>query len=89
VSNVFIVFRALRDRYFIRKMDFTHISSWLELSMEGYLIAICVYVEGELGTEISAARQPNDVAHTSPLSTMVTSGEGRSFAPFETSSTAI
>jgi hypothetical protein len=53
VSNVFIVANVLRDRYFIRKMDFTHISSWLELSMEGYLIAISVYVEGKLGTEMS------------------------------------
>lgn len=31
-------------------MDFTHISSWLELSMEGYLVAVCVYVEGQLAT---------------------------------------
>ena len=89
MSNVFVIVRVLRDRYFIRKMDFTHISSWLELSMEGYLVAISVYVEGELGTEISAERQPRDIAHTSPLSTIVTSCEGRSFPPFETSSTAI
>ena len=87
MPNVVVV--VLRDRYFIRKMDFTHISSWLELSMEGYLVAFCVYVEGELGTEILVARQPSDVAHTSPQSAMMTSSTGRSFAPFETSSTAI
>ena len=55
--------RPKGDRCFIRKMDFTHINSWLELSMEGYLVAICIYVEGELGTEILAARQPNECAH--------------------------
>lgn len=49
---VVVVVKVLRDRYFIRKMDFTHISSWLELSMEGYLVAVCVYVQGELVTEI-------------------------------------
>jgi hypothetical protein len=32
-------------------MDFTQISSWLELSMKRYLIAFSVYVERELRVE--------------------------------------
>jgi len=75
VSNV-VVIKVLRDRCFIRKMDFTHISSWLELSVKGYLIAISIYVEGELETEISAARKPSDVGRTSPQSTTVISLTG-------------
>jgi hypothetical protein len=48
-----IVFKCLKDRIFISHDEFTQISSWLELSMKGYLFAISVYVERELEVEVS------------------------------------
>jgi hypothetical protein len=30
--------------------NITQVNSWLELSMEGYLFSICIYVERELKT---------------------------------------
>ncbi len=47
------VVKVLRIDIFIRMTDFTQESSRLELGMEGYLFAICIYVvKRELRIEV-------------------------------------
>jgi hypothetical protein len=47
-----VVVNVLRVNIFIRKTDFIQESSRLELGMEGYLFAICIYLKRELMIEI-------------------------------------
>ncbi len=46
-----VVANVLRVNIFIRMTDFTQESGQLELGMEGYLFAICIYLKRELRIE--------------------------------------